>query len=186
VLSICRGHTIINIWSRSHKTWFSWREECLAYHLCQLQVQVDSRYTVSNMTLQFLLDTPLIHVWKHLYTYTHNHLMALCPWLPGSSRYQKKHLPTHTHPDHPLSTSFIHSILVVQFTCLIFLCHNVSPGSVWSYLVWDPLLHTPYISSPSHQHRQVHSRYTISNMTLHFLLHTPLIHVWRHSYWITV
>ena len=38
---ICRRNAIVNIWSRSHKTWFSRWEECVAYHLRQLQVQVD-------------------------------------------------------------------------------------------------------------------------------------------------
>jgi len=48
--------------------------------------------------------------------------------------YQKKHSPTHTHPDH--QTSFIiflhptiHGILFVQFTSLTVLSDNISPIS---------------------------------------------------------
>ena len=44
-------------------------------------------------------------------------------------QYQKKHSPTHTHPDHQTSfINFIHLLLLVQFTCLVVLLHNLSPG----------------------------------------------------------
>ena len=53
--------------------------------------------------------------WKNLTfstyhnTHTHNRLTAFCPGLLSGTtrvgRYQKKHSPTHTHPDH--RTSFI-------------------------------------------------------------------------------
>ena len=41
----------------------------------------------------------------YINTHTHNRLTAFCPGLPRVGRYQKKHSPTHTHPDH--RTSFI-------------------------------------------------------------------------------
>ena len=47
----------------------------------------------------------------------------------------------------------IHSILCVQFTCLTVLFDNLSPGPLWSslvFLVLDPILHTRCISSPRH------------------------------------
>ena len=50
---------------------------------------------------------------------------------------------------HPPSTT-IHSILPVQFTCLTVLLHNLSPSLLWSILVWNPTLHSLYISSPNH------------------------------------
>ena len=52
-------------------------------------------------------------------------------------RYQKKHSPTHTHPDHrtsfiTLTFTTINDILFVQFTSLTVLLYNISPGPLWS------------------------------------------------------
>ena len=62
--------------------------------------------------------------------------------MSGTTRvgwYRKKHSPTHTHPDHQTSSLYqlppsttIHSILLVQFTCLTVLFHNLSPSPLWS------------------------------------------------------
>jgi len=49
----------------------------------------------------------------------------------------------------PPSTT-IHSILQVQFTCLTVIFHNLSPGPLVYLLVWNPLFHTPHISSLNH------------------------------------
>ena len=43
----------------------------------------------------------------------------------------------------------IHSILLVQFTCLTVLFHNLSPGPLWS-TSWSGTLFSTYISSPNH------------------------------------
>ena len=57
-------------------------------------------------------------------------------------RYQKKHSPAHTHPDHQTSfINFLHllrfttiySILYAQFTCLTVLFDNLFPGPLWSF-----------------------------------------------------
>ena len=63
--------------------------------------------------------------------------MAFCPGLPGwaSTRRNIHPLTPILIINHPLSTSSIykiHSILLVQFTCLTILFHNLSPGSLWS------------------------------------------------------
>ena len=50
-------------------------------------------------------------------------------------RYQKKHSPTHTHPDHRTSfIIFLHlqCIPFVHFTCLTVLSYNLSPRLFWS------------------------------------------------------
>jgi len=40
--------------------------------------------------------------------------MALCPGLPRMSQYQKKHSPTHTHPDYQTSfINFLHLLLFI-------------------------------------------------------------------------
>jgi len=41
----------------------------------------------------------------HAHTHMHNHLTAFGLRQPRVGQYQKKHSPTHTHPDH--RTSFI-------------------------------------------------------------------------------
>jgi len=52
--------------------------------------------------------------------------------------YQKKHSPTHTHPDHRTSfIIFLHLLRstassLFKFTCLTVLLHNISLGSHWS------------------------------------------------------
>ena len=93
-------------------------------------------------------------------------------------RYRKKHSPTHTHPDH--QTSFINFLRLLQsLASSLFNLHawqsfsttslmhtaqvkdmakttaspNVSylsRSSLVIFLVRDPLLHTPHISSPNH------------------------------------
>jgi len=69
------------------------------------------------------------------HTHAHTHKQLFNGLLSRTTRvccYQKKHSPTHTHPDH--QTSFIiflhptiHGILFVQFTSLTVLSDNISP-----------------------------------------------------------
>ena len=65
---------------------------------------------------------------------------------------------THTHPDHQKSFTnlpvrqvgtTIHSILLIQLCGWQSLFATSLQFSMVFLLVWDPLLHTPYISSPS-------------------------------------
>jgi len=64
---------------------------------------------------------------------------------------------THSHVSRssiilyqlPTSTT-IHSILPVQFTCLTVFLHNLCPSPVVYLLVRNPTLHIPYMSSPNH------------------------------------
>jgi len=83
------------------------------------------------------------------------------------SRYQKKYSPTHTRPDH--QTSFI-NFLHLQWSIASSLFHlhawhffpqPLFRSSLVFLLVWDPLLHIPYISSPSHHLFAAHA-YTIA------------------------
>ena len=86
------------------------------------------QYTSSPWgALLFPLTTNIKHT--HTQTQLFNGLWS------GTTRvgwYQKKHSPTHTHPDHRTSfIIFLHlqgSILFVHFTCLAVL----SPGPLWS------------------------------------------------------
>ena len=75
-------------------------------------------------------------------------------------RYQKKHSPTHTHPDH--RTSFI-IFLHLQYNdpwhplCSVYeldspLGQPLSRSSLVFLLALDPQLYTPCISSPNHRH----------------------------------
>jgi len=88
--------------------------------------------------------------------YWHTHTQPLNGPMSGTTRVgQKKH--SHSHPSwssnipyQPPPSTTIHSILLVQFTFLTVLFHNLSPGPLVFLLVWNPLLHTPYIASPNH------------------------------------
>jgi len=93
-----------------------------------------------------------------LITHTHNRLMAFCPGLPRSGTtqvgcYQKKHSPTHTHPDQ--QTSFINFLNLLRSIASSLLSlrewQSFSTTSLRVFLlVLGPLLHPPCISSPSH------------------------------------
>jgi len=82
--------------------------------------------------------------WEHTRQFNTQPFNGLLSGTTRVGRYQKKHSPTHTHPDH--RTSFIilitiHGILFVQFTSLTVLSDNLSPGPLWSSLFglfgWD-------------------------------------------------
>ena len=77
--------------------------------------------------------------------------MALCPGLPGVSRYQQKHSPTHTYPDHQSS-----------FVCFLHLLRPMA-SSLFNLHVWQsfctislqvffalPLGLAPFTSYPIH------------------------------------
>jgi len=72
-------------------------------------------------------------------------------------RYQKKHSPTHTHPDHRTSfINFLHLLRSIEsFLFSLRARESFSTTSPWSFLVFllflDPLLRTTCISSPSHR-----------------------------------
>jgi len=88
---------------------------------------------------------PMLHLHHythtHTHTHTHNHL-----WLSGFVRDNPgpgwAGTRRNIHPltpivviSHPLSDSSIyydHGILPVQFTCLTFFFHNLSPSFLWS------------------------------------------------------
>ena len=79
-------------------------------------------------------------------------------------RHQKKHSPTHTNPDH--QTSFINFLhLPRSIASSIYVLDSPFPqplsrSSLVFLLVWDPLLHTLYISSPNHHIRFATHAYT--------------------------
>jgi len=114
-----------------------------AERCCSVAHQVDL-YSISNIP-------------QHLCTiHTHTHTQLLNGRLCRTTRvgqYQKKHSPTHTHPDHRTSSiNFLH-LLQSVVTVYVFdspLWQPLSGSSLVFLLVWDPQLHTPYISSPSH------------------------------------
>ena len=87
--------------------------------------------------------------WQNTCTRTHTTVQRLRTTRGGGTRRY-----THTHPSWssnilyqlPPSTT-IHSIHLVQFTCLTVLFHNHSPGPLWS-TTWsgNPPLHTSYFT----------------------------------------
>ena len=95
----------------------------------------------------------------HSDTHIHTHTQPFNP--PFVQDYPGKPVPeetfTHSHPSWspdilyqlPPSTT-IHSILLVQYTCLTVLFHNLSGSSLVFLLVWNCLLHTLYIFSHNH------------------------------------
>jgi len=89
------------------------------------------------------------------HTHTHTHTQPFNGLLSGTTRvgrYQKKHSPTHTHPDHRTSFIIFHqwhplcSFYVLDSP----LVQPLSRSSLVFLLVLDLQLHTPYISSPNH------------------------------------
>jgi len=95
---------------------------------------------------------------SHTRAHTHNRFTAV--WiLSGTiwvSRYKKKHAPTHTCRGHQSTLiCFIH-ILWSMASSLFNPCtwqlfpQSLSKFSLVYLLAWHPVLHTPYISSPSH------------------------------------
>ena len=81
------------------------------------------------------INQSINHTRTHARTHAHTHKQLFNGLLSRTTRvccYQKKHSPTHTHPDH--QTSFIiflhptiHGILFVQFMSLTVLSDNISP-----------------------------------------------------------
>jgi len=87
-----------------------------------------------------------------LWHYNNNHFTALWGEPVPEETFMHSHLswsPTILY-QLPSSTT-IHSILPVQLTCFTVFLHHLSPkSSLVNLLVWNPTLHTPYISSPNH------------------------------------
>jgi len=110
--------------------------------------QTDARYICSER--QHLCT---LCMWCEL-THTHTHrLTALCTWQRTRvGRYQKKHSSAGTRPDHQTSfINFFHLLRsLASFLSNLRARQSFSTTSVQVSLVWDPLLPTPYISSPSH------------------------------------
>ena len=84
--------------------------------------------------------------------YRHTH-KGLWSGTTRVDRCQKKHSPTHTHPDH--QTSFINFLHLQRSTASsLFILRAWQSSRTTSLsrssLVLDPQLHTPYISSPNH------------------------------------
>jgi len=97
-------------------------------------------------------------------SFAHTHTL-FSDLLSGTARvgqYQKKHSPTHTHPDH--QTSFINFLhLLRSIASSLFSLHNLCPGPLWSsswswtlYFVLHAFLHPviiiflQHIPIPSH------------------------------------
>ena len=97
--------------------YIGWQRRYFVPYLCQQVARVFCRHLVCNTHTQ-----PFNGLWS------------------GTTRvgqYQKKHSPTHNHPDH--RTSFINFLHLqrsiasfVQFTSLTVFSDNLSPGTLWS------------------------------------------------------
>ena len=92
-------------------------------------------------------------------THPYNGHLSGTAWV---GRYQNKHSPTHTHPVHQTSfINFLHLLRSIASSLLIYVLDGLFStiffpqhiqvlfGLPLCLLVWNPLLHTPYISSRS-------------------------------------
>jgi len=94
--------------------------------------------------------------WKETHTHTQP-FNGLWSGTTRVGRYQKKHSPTHTHPDQRTSFIIFKSIYNDQWhpLCSFYmfdspLVQALSRSSLVFLLALDPQLHTPYISLPNH------------------------------------
>jgi len=89
---------------------------------------------------------------SNTYTDQYNRLTARWSGTTRVGQYQKKHSPTHTHPDHQTSSvNFLHLLQSIASSLFnLRAWQSFSTTSLQVLLVWDPQLHTPCISSPSH------------------------------------
>ena len=104
-----------------------------------------------------------------LLSHTQTHTQLFKSPLSRTTRvgwYQKKHSLTHTHPDH--QTSFINFLhLLWNPPCSVYVFNSPFPqpllrSSLVFLLVWDAILHTPYISLPSRHHLSATHSHTIT------------------------
>jgi len=107
-----------------------------------------------KMKMVYIVE--LVYSWKLCYYYRIALTQPFNGPLSGTTqvdRFQKWHSPTQTHPDHQTSfVSFLHllwSIASSWFNLHASLSFSqpLSNSSLVYLLVWNPLLHTPYISS---------------------------------------
>jgi len=93
----------------------------------------------------------------HTHARTHTHIHTHTQSLSGRGRYQKKHSPTHTHPDHRTSfifITFLHLLRSLASSLFSLSARQSSLTTSLQVLFGLPLgleLHTPCISSPYHQ-----------------------------------
>ena len=97
---------------------------------------------------------PSLYFWPSMpeNTHTHTHTKpfnGLWSRTPRVGRYQKKHSPIHTHPDHQTSfINFLHFLLNIHDDpqhplCSVYVLDSAFPQPLSrSSLVFDPLLHT--------------------------------------------
>ena len=140
-----------------------------------LETVMDWNYQNADCSLREKFTVSFIIISAHLcsllsqiagyHTHTHNRLTAF-----GSDyrvgQYQKKHSPTHTHPDrtsyydpqHPRCSVYVHDSPLGQ---------PLSRSSLVFLLVLDPLLHTPCISSPNHHVFAAHAHTNAASSAVH-------------------
>ena len=105
--------------------------------------------TVENSSIFSLVWLTIAISKGNTHTQQFNGLWSETTWV---GRYQKKHSPTHTHPDHQTSfINFLHLLRSISSS----LFSSSAWQSFWTtslqvLLVLDPQLHTPCISLPSH------------------------------------
>jgi len=94
------------------------------------------------LTLAVWLLTGICPLLSHSHLHTHTHTQSFNGPMSGTTRvgrYQKKHLPTHTHPVHQTSfINFLHLLRSIassffKFTRLTILFRNLCPRPFWSF-----------------------------------------------------
>ena len=93
--------------------------------------------TTDNVTIQLLTDAILVNkqtnARMHAHTHTHTQpVNGLCLGLPKGT-FSDSHQSWSSNIFYQLPPStMIHSILLVQLTCLTVIFHNLSPRPLWS------------------------------------------------------
>ena len=151
--------------------WLVWRDSSEPFTACKTAVAFLRQrcwlLLVYRQEIFYSFCTIKLAEWSSLcgslltHTHTHTHTQPFNGLWSGTTRvgrYQKKHSPTHTHPDigHPLSYSSIYNDPWHPL-CSVYeldspLGQPLSRSSLVFLLALDPQLHTRCISSPNHHH----------------------------------
>jgi len=127
--------------------------------LGQTDGRTDKRGTITTYTVHTIIKCTCTENQTNNNQGTHTHTQPFNDRWSGTTRvgrYQKKHSPTHSHPEHrtSLSSSSNYNDQWHPLCSFYVLDSPLKQPLSWSslviLLVLDHQLHTPYISSPNH------------------------------------
>ena len=112
-----------------------WDGSGISWTICKQSAPRSRKITTTTPHHSIFTDQMLFLMPNQVSKHTHTHTQPFNGFWSGTTRvgrYQKKHSPTHTHPDHLPPFTTINGILSVHFTCLTVISYNLSPGPLWS------------------------------------------------------